>query len=546
MTKTSTPPAMAHSTPKSPSAIIRVIVALCALLGAASIGSAQSYSISPSPFLTVLDNSGHIVNNACVWTYLAGTSTPATTYSDNIGTTNSNPIRADSAGRFTAFLVPGVSYKFIYEASCTPPSHGTVYRTADNIGAVPLSAASVDVNGTAGESISAGQVVYLSDGSGSKTPGQWYKADSTNLYSSTLPEVGIVSNAISSGNSGTIRLMGNVSGLSVSAGAEYYVSTAGTMASTSPANMRHLGHADSATSLVLTGDPAVQRIDNSLVQGRLTLTTAVPITTGNVTAATAIKFTPYRGNQLALYNGAIWTLYTFTELSIAVPATTVTMYDLYVYDNAGTLTLDATAWTNDTTRATALATQDGVLCKTGALPRRYLGSFRTTGVSGQTEDSLTKRYLWNYYHRVPRALLRQESTATWNYTTATIRQANAAAANQVELVVGVAEEPIDLTLSAAASNGQTMVMAAGIGEDSTTTISTSQIGAGGGSPASAGGSAVVNSFVAKLIKYPVVGFHFYAWLEWSAATGTTTWYGAPQGASSVAGSVSGLSGWFKG
>ncbi len=546
MTKTRIPPAVALSTATITSAIMRVIVALCVLLGGASSASAQSYSISPSPFLTVLDNSGHIVNNACVWTYVAGTSTAATTYSDHIGTTNSNPIRADSAGRFTAFLVVGQSYKFVYEASCVPPAHATVYRTADNIAAVPISATSVDVSGTVGESVSAGDVVYLSDGSGSKTPGQWYKADTANLYSSTLPEVGVAQSAITSGTAGQIRLMGGVSGLSVSVGAEYFVGTAGAITTTPPANLRHLGHADSATTLVLTSDPAVQRVDNSLVQGRLTLTTGVPITTGNVTAATAIKFTPYRGNQLALYNGSIWTLYAFSELSITVPATTVTMYDLYVYDNAGTLTLDATAWTNDTTRATALATQDGVLCKTGALTRRYLGSFRTTGVSGQTEDSLTKRYLWNYYNRVQRPLLRQETTATWNYSTATIRQANAAAANQVEVVIGVAEDPIDLMLSAAVSGTQTMVMGVGIGEDSTTVISPSQIGAGLGSPASALGAAVVNSATAALTKYPAVGFHFYAWLEWSAATGTATWYGAPQGASGVAGSASGLSGSIKG
>ena len=87
-------------------------------------------------------------------------------------------------------------------------------------------------------------------------------------------------------------------------------------------------------------------------------------------------------------SGSLWTeeLSVTSPISIAVPSTTSTVYDVFVYDSSGTSTLELTAWTNLTTRATALAYQNGVLCKTeGALvTRRYLGSFRTTGVSGQT------------------------------------------------------------------------------------------------------------------------------------------------------------------
>src|SRR5581483_2212225 len=125
--------------------LITSIAVLILLLACATHRVAgQGYTISPPPFLTALDNSGHIINNACVWTYVAGTTTPATTYSDNAGTPNADPIRTDSAGRFTAYLIPGTSYKFVYETSCTPPSHGTTLRTADNIAGVPASAANVD------------------------------------------------------------------------------------------------------------------------------------------------------------------------------------------------------------------------------------------------------------------------------------------------------------------------------------------------------------------------------------------------------------------
>src|ERR1019366_2509102 len=119
--------------------LISSIVAI--LLLWAGPAFAQSGTITPSPFQTVFDNNGAIVNGACVWTYVAGTTTPVATYTTNtIGTPNSNPIVADSAGRYTAFLVPGVSYKFVYEQPCVAPAHGAVLRPADQIQAMPASA----------------------------------------------------------------------------------------------------------------------------------------------------------------------------------------------------------------------------------------------------------------------------------------------------------------------------------------------------------------------------------------------------------------------
>lgn len=230
----------------------RLFLALLFALVAVS-ANAQTYTISPPPFLTAFDNNGRIINNACVWTYLAGTTTAATTYTTSTGVANANPIRSDPAGRFTAFLSPGVGYKFVYESSCTPPAHGTTLRTADNVAAMPSSSATVDVAGVAGEAISAGHCAYLSDGSGSKNTGQWYQCDTSNTYSSsTAILVGMAPVAIASGSTGSLRLVGQISGLGVATGSTYYASTAGTITSTAPANVRQLGVADSATTLILT------------------------------------------------------------------------------------------------------------------------------------------------------------------------------------------------------------------------------------------------------------------------------------------------------
>jgi hypothetical protein len=256
-------------------------------------------------------------------------------------------------------------------------------------------------------------------------------------------------------------------------------------------------------------------------EGRLTLTTAVPVTTADVTAATTVYFTPYKGNKIALFDGtATWNTYTLTEVSVAVPATTSTMYDVFIYDSAGTLTLDATAWTNDTTRATALATQNGVLVKTGATNRRYIGSFRTTGVSGQTEDSSVKRYVWNYYNRVRRFMKAVDTTDTWSYNTSAYRQANANTANQLDFVIGVSEDSVSADVYALALNSVGGADAGvGVGVDSTT-VDSSIVRIG----------QIINTFFTNVMAsykgFIAAGRHTLVWLENGAgAGGTTTWRG---------------------
>lgn len=170
--------------------------------------------------------------------------------------------------------------------------------------------------------------------------------------------------------------------------------------------------------------------------GRLTLESGVPLSASDQTAKTTVYYTPSIGDQLALYDGvSAWSILTFTELSIAVPATTDTVYDVFVYNNTGTPTLELTAWTNTTTRATALVRQNGVLVKSGATTRRYLGSFSTTGSSGQTEDSAQKRLVWNYYNRRRRFLYKTDGTSH-GYNNGTIRAWNNDAAQFIQFVTG--------------------------------------------------------------------------------------------------------------
>lgn len=262
---------------------------------------------------------------------------------------------------------------------------------------------------------------------------------------------------------------------------------------------------------------------NNFCDGRMTLASGTPVTTVDVTAATTIYFTPYKGNQISLFDGAsVWTTFTFSELSIAVPGTASTMYDLFVYDNTGTPTLETQTWTNDTTRAVGIILQDGVYVKSGATTRRYVGSFRTTTVNGQTEDSYAKRYVWNYYNRVEKGMKVVESTNSWTYSTAAFRQANASAANQLDYVQGVSEDIIHAQVLGAMTSTVASLsnVPVGIGLDSTTVNSATTFG----------GACVVSSVLdfahANFDSYVAAGRHTIVWLEYGGGGGgVRTWYG---------------------
>lgn len=267
---------------------------------------------------------------------------------------------------------------------------------------------------------------------------------------------------------------------------------------------------------------------------RLTLTSGLPVTTANVASATTMYCCPYKGNNIALYDGSAWHVRASSEFSLALGTLTSGLpYDVFCYDNAGTPTLEFLAWTNSTTRATALAYQDGVLSKTGALTRRYLGTFYTTSTT-QTEDSVTNRYLWNYYHRVKKPMYVYDATASWAYTTATFRQFNASTTNQLNFLVGVAEDSVLAVVHSRASNsvGGAISVSVAVGALDSTTTTTGPFCGGTASVA-----AHQIALQAAVTQYPTAGRHFIAALEYSTAgTGTTTWLGG-SGSSGIAGEI---------
>ncbi len=113
----------------------------------------------------------------------------------------------------------------------------------------------LQVDGVAGEALTANDVIYLSLGDGGTTPGLWYKADSDSTSKSIgATIVGIVTATVLSGADIAIILYGRVTGFTgLTAGTDYFIGpTAGGITSTAPTNTKYLGRADTTTSLLFT------------------------------------------------------------------------------------------------------------------------------------------------------------------------------------------------------------------------------------------------------------------------------------------------------
>ena len=198
-----------------------------------------------------LDANGRPLAGGRITTYAAGTTTPLATYQDvTLTAANTNPIILDSRGQAAIYCGPH-AYTFVVadaegvqqwtEANVTPPAPYNV---------------DLDIEGIAGESLTAGQVVFLSDGSGGRTAGRWYKTDADDTAMSSLAAmIGMLPASIALGATGLVRLQGRMAGLTgLSPGAVYYCSaTAGALTASAPANARLVGVADSSASLVLFG-----------------------------------------------------------------------------------------------------------------------------------------------------------------------------------------------------------------------------------------------------------------------------------------------------
>lgn len=221
-------------------------------------------TVIPMPKFMAFSDAGAPLSAGLVYTYAAGTTTPLATYSDSdLTTPNANPVVLDSAGRATIYLAAS-SYKIVLKNS----AGATVY-TQDNIIAAAPYNVDLDVPITAGEALTAGQAIYLSDGTGSRTAGRWYLTDSDTAAYSTTVITGFVTTALALGEEGSVRLLGQATVPGpVSVGLSYYLTgTPGAIGTTAGTFVKNMGTADSTTTLIMTvATPVTPGGSNTQVQ----------------------------------------------------------------------------------------------------------------------------------------------------------------------------------------------------------------------------------------------------------------------------------------
>lgn len=243
--------------------------------------------------------------------------------------------------------------------------------------------------------------------------------------------------------------------------------------------------------------------------GRLCGATGDP--KGDSASTATLYYSPDVHNAVKLYDGANWVFYQFSEINLSLSGlTTATNYDIFLYSNSGTLTLEATAWTDATTRATAITRQDGTYVKSGSLTRLYLGTIRTSA-TGQTIDSTGFRYIWNMYNRVTKEMIVTDTTDSWTYATNTWRSWNNNIANSLSMVRGLDENNVDVDFMG--------ILAGGNG-----VIGLSASGAGGDGIIAHTASSALTSITTRFDDKVGIGYRVL-YLSERALSGTTTFYG---------------------
>jgi len=91
-----------------------------------------------------LDNNGLPLAGGKVYSYAAGTTTPAATYTDSTGATqNTNPVTLNARGEANIWIPVGQAYKFV-----VTDSNGVTIRTDDNVTTAPATSGSFVVTAT--------------------------------------------------------------------------------------------------------------------------------------------------------------------------------------------------------------------------------------------------------------------------------------------------------------------------------------------------------------------------------------------------------------
>src|SRR5574340_759737 len=107
--------------------VVTLVIVMGLILLVAGIGQTVTVAPAPMPKLQFWNNSGQVLASGKIYTYVPNSTTPKATYTDSTGgSTNSNPVILDTAGRANIWINGCV--KFVVQTSA-----GVTLYTVDNV-----------------------------------------------------------------------------------------------------------------------------------------------------------------------------------------------------------------------------------------------------------------------------------------------------------------------------------------------------------------------------------------------------------------------------
>jgi len=165
------------------------------------------------------------------------------------------------------------------------------------------------------------------------------------------------------------------------------------------------------------------------------------------------------------YNGAALARKTVQQKSLALTMTIDKNYDVF-YDYDGDVLALSAAWTNDTTRADALADEQGAIVLGSDHTKLWLGTIRA-GSANTVWDSSQFRYVANAYNVVRRNLNYAVGSSNHTYNSATWRSYNNSTTHRISVLTAastVADLSPTAVFSSCSATGATRI---GVGLDVT-------------------------------------------------------------------------------
>jgi hypothetical protein len=395
-----------------------------------------------NPYPQFSDSTPTMYSGAKLFFYAAGTSTKQNTYSDRtLSSANTNPVILNSAGRPAVEIwLQDLDYKVVLAPSTDTDPPANPIWSSDYVRARDSALVAKTLTGSgAPTGVAAGTA-----GSASILPDFYWDYTNAILYVCTT--TGSVSTAVWTA-------------------------------------------VNASTAAAVVPPP----------QGYLTLTSATPMIVADVTAATAVYYTPFVGSIVPIYNGSAFAPTVFTELTLTLSAShaLTTVYDVFVFSNSGVLTLvTGPAWTTSTVGSgargsgagtTQISRLSGLWVNTVQITGRngattytvaanqatFLGSIYIDGTAGQVSCYTTwganrKWGVSNAYNRMPVIIKSGYIGGTTNYTTNAWRVLGANTGSILTVFSCLPEERFDATFiqqtgAVTLTTGQSSALACGIG-----------------------------------------------------------------------------------